>query len=275
MRSTTAYDPPRRAFTLIEMLLVVAVISLLISILLPTLAGVKEASRRANCGANLAAIHQGVINYGSANGGRIFICRGRQVQNAFNARGADVHGNRIWDQGIDWVEAMETVGLAYGPRVNVGSNYMHYMPSEEWDCPSRKYKSQWEPSYPQLVVGYQYFGGIDTWINPFVGTMQSRSPLSMKSSGEWALAADMAMKVDGIWGGGRSSAYGGAPAHQGGLNGPPIGGNQLYFNGSVSWVPFEKLIYIHAWSGGFSRIAYFFQQDLGGWDPPLGAYGQP
>ena len=33
----------------------------------------------------------------------------------------------------------------------------------------------------------------------------------------------------------------------------------------------NKLIFIHSWSGNFSRVAYHYQRDLGGWNPPLGA----
>jgi len=264
-----------RAFTLIEMLLVVALIALLISLLLPALGYSKELSRRAVCAANLSGIQQSVASYGSSNMGRLFVCRGRSVQKAFNARGGNAHNNRAWDNEVDAVEAMATVGLAFGPKVNVGGGYMHMRASELWNCPSRDFKSQWETGYPQLVVGYQYFGGIDKWINPFAGAIQARSPLSMRSPGRWAIAADAAMKIDGTWGGGRDTAYQGLPSHQHRPGGPPAGGNQAYFDGSVEWMPLEKLIYIHSWSGDFNRIAYFYQSDLGSWNPPLGAYGQP
>lgn len=57
----------RRGFTLVEMLLVVAVIALLISILLPSLSRSKENARRSVCASNLhqisAALDQYVIEY--------------------------------------------------------------------------------------------------------------------------------------------------------------------------------------------------------------------
>ncbi len=275
MRRFSARLQSGSGFTLIEMLVVVAIIALLIALVLPSMGRARENARRAVCSSNLSGIHRGVIAYAAGNQGRILIVRGRQVQNAFNAKGTDVHGNREWDKEVDWVEAMGTVGLAYGPKVNVGGGYSNFRPSEFWNCPSRNFKAQWEPSFPQLIIGYQYFGGIDRWTNPFAPAgITARSPLSNKSKGDWTLAADAAMKIDGVWGGGRPSAYAGMPAHQ--LEGQlhPAGGNQLRYDGSVEWVQFEKLIFIHSW-GGFNRTAYFHQNDLGDWVPPAGAYGTP
>jgi prepilin-type N-terminal cleavage/methylation domain-containing protein/prepilin-type processing-associated H-X9-DG protein len=53
----------RRAFTLIELLLVVSIISLLIAILLPSLGKSREAARETLCRSNMSQIGRGTINY--------------------------------------------------------------------------------------------------------------------------------------------------------------------------------------------------------------------
>ncbi len=52
-----------RGFTLIEVLVVVAIIALLVSILLPSLRRVREQARELACGANLSQIGKGMIMY--------------------------------------------------------------------------------------------------------------------------------------------------------------------------------------------------------------------
>ena len=256
-------------FTLIELLVVVAIIAALIAILLPSLSASREVARRAVCGANQRSIAQASNMYAMANKGDFIICRGRQVTHGFDLAGSNVHNNRPDDRQVDWVEQWANLGLM-GGKDSLGRRE----PSKVWDCPSRRgFKSLWyTPASPDsLLVGYQYFGGIETWTNPF-GSYTSRSPVKLASSnGRWALSADTTMKIDFVWGGG-SSWFADQPSHTENYDTgtAPEGHNQSYVDGSVEWIDFDDLMFVHTW-GNSSRVVFMMQEDLGDYNPPAGA----
>jgi prepilin-type N-terminal cleavage/methylation domain-containing protein/prepilin-type processing-associated H-X9-DG protein len=59
----------QRAFTLVELLVVIGIIALLMSILLPTLNKARESAKRVQCQSNLRQIGQAMIMYANANKG--------------------------------------------------------------------------------------------------------------------------------------------------------------------------------------------------------------
>ena len=72
------------------------------------------------------------------------------------------------------------------------------------------------------------------------------------------------MKIDNKWGGGRDTAFKDMPQHRAsGSARLPAGGNQLYADGSASWMRFERMLFLHSWDAGGTRDAYFYQEELG------------
>lgn len=68
-------SPSRRAFTLVELLVVIGIIAVLISILLPTLNKVRKSANTAQCASNMRQIALAMIFYANANEGRLPPCR--------------------------------------------------------------------------------------------------------------------------------------------------------------------------------------------------------
>lgn len=75
---------PQRGFTVVELLVVLAVISMLVSILLPTLDGVRETARRSRCSNNLKQLGVALHSYHDHHGTFPF---GWMVTRDFNVQG--------------------------------------------------------------------------------------------------------------------------------------------------------------------------------------------
>lgn len=135
----------RKAFTLIELLAVIAIISLLVSILMPSLAKAKELARRAACSGNLHTIAVAAQLYG-ADFKDWLPWRGQIEGNDPNV------ANCSWtsDGRLAWQGYLPGYTLKYGGKV-------FYCPSmsrayEEFNLPKG-----WPGAYGIYWWGYDYF----------------------------------------------------------------------------------------------------------------------
>jgi prepilin-type N-terminal cleavage/methylation domain-containing protein len=248
MKQTSPKTSPARVtgFTLIELLVVIAIIAILAGMLLPVLGKAKERAKRIKCLSNLKQLGLATTLYAGDNNDKVV--KARNDAQGFVPISLNPPEAALWDS------------LGLGIKTNVNSF---------WTCPNR-------PDYPFLetapnntfYIGYQYFGGVTWWLNPEgrFNAPASRSPVSLATADPgWCLAADANMKI-GVWGGLGANPwqFKNMPPHpKSGGGGEPEGGNQVFCDGSASWIKFERMYYLTTWNTGGSRIAYFYQQDTG------------
>ncbi len=149
----------RSAFTLIEILVVVAIIALLIAILLPSLAAARAQARTALCGSNQKQMGLAMNMFSTEHGGRV-------------PRGISRHGNPDPTGPVNWVKM---VARMFGDKANYAENF-NRVPVERmgvFSCPQRA----------------QEYGG--TFLDYVVNSTDSRGPMQLNpctqqpTSGQW------------------------------------------------------------------------------------------
>ena len=140
-------NPFKRAFTLIEMLVVVAIIMVLAALLFPALGRVRESGRATTCVSNLRQLQLAALNY--ANGGN--------VPNAISTLQMDTQANTnyeskgwvAWQNGLATPTYTQTGGGGIACITN-GTLYQYVRTWNVYMCPTLKAIS----SYKSYTRGY-------------------------------------------------------------------------------------------------------------------------
>lgn len=149
-----------RGFSLLDVLVTMAVISVLMALLLPSLAKVNETARRVVCQSNVRQVGLGVLMYADDWNGQLppsmYLARGTARA---TSRPQDMVTLRVPetdnpDQPWDGLGILFTAGYLPAPKV-------FYCPSHTGDNPYSRYAMQWstDGSGPgEVVCNYHYRG---------------------------------------------------------------------------------------------------------------------
>jgi prepilin-type N-terminal cleavage/methylation domain-containing protein/prepilin-type processing-associated H-X9-DG protein len=150
----------RRAFTLVELLIVIAIIGVLVGLLMPTVGRAREAARRAACLSNLRQVHQSFLLFAEENDGLVPV--------GYRGLGNPPKPRKQFNSMI--YSGTSRKFCLFGALYQTG----HMKQPEIFFCPSNEDPQNsfntainpWPPATDPAVNGWAGYGGRPDWLLP-------------------------------------------------------------------------------------------------------------
>jgi prepilin-type N-terminal cleavage/methylation domain-containing protein/prepilin-type processing-associated H-X9-DG protein len=163
-RPAPATRPPRspRAFTLVELLVVIGIIALLVGILFPVFGRARDQARKTKCLANLRSIGQAVFAYANTNRDRL----------------PNGNGPQVWDDAdaANWV--MKNFAE------DVGEGRVFHCPSDKDDAEPDVIENAYQNEPKSARISYEFYSLF--WASsygPKLAQLKGRAPVAWDLDG--------------------------------------------------------------------------------------------
>jgi prepilin-type N-terminal cleavage/methylation domain-containing protein len=209
----------RKGFTILELLATVAIIGLLASLLLPTLIGSKERTRRVACKNNMRQFHLAAFMYAGDH---------NEILPSAIRDSLDEH--------LSWISSMTWTNLrAYGSE--------KFFDCPNYPTPFNQGGGVYNPGYG-FVIGYHYMAGLHDWgdwRSPH-RTTDDPNLLLLTDGNQWSPLFRWSRFAHGNTG---PRMYG-TPFNDNNISVRPqdsgvSGGHRAQLNGAVEWIPRARM----------------------------------
>jgi prepilin-type N-terminal cleavage/methylation domain-containing protein len=219
--SKSLHNSPRGGFSIIELMVSVAIIAIVAAVVLPGLSNAKERGHRALCQNRLRQFHLVALLYAGDH------------DDLFPPAIKDT-----MEEHLAWIGSTTWTNLkAYGSGSDVFMDCPNYPP------PLNKPGGFYNPGYGYLI-GYHYFAGFHSWGDWDSPQKVTDNPelLLLTDVNQWGPGLKMARYAHGPTG----ARLFGAPFNDNNISVTPneagvSGGHRAYLNGSIQWVPRPKM----------------------------------